>query len=186
MIGGACGEQVTEVGTSCKQDQASKQRQSQNEFVDCPIERSQAHVPNRGTLLAKFLGIVFFKICAHGLQLIGGLSGSNSGLQVSKRFKNPMSVTANIQNVLAVHLFLVDDRHEEIGRYGQQSSAETRRRHTDDGKRMLVELNRTADHAAIVLKTAVPKCIAEHEIRCAVRAVLIGSTEEPAKIRPKL
>ena len=48
---------------------------------------------------------------------------------------------------------------------------------------MLVQLNHTAHHAAIVLKMAVPICVAEHDIRSAVRAMLIGGVEETAKIR---
>jgi hypothetical protein len=48
---------------------------------------------------------------------------------------------------------------------------------------MLVELNNTAHHVAIVLKTGVPIRVAEHDIRSAVGAMLIGCVEEPAKIR---
>ena len=48
---------------------------------------------------------------------------------------------------------------------------------------MLVQLNHAAHHAAIVLKMAVPICVAEHDIRSAVRAVLIRAVKETAKIR---
>jgi len=61
---------------------------------------------------------------------------------------------------------------------------ETRRRYTEDSKGTLVELNCTAHHVAIVLKMAVPKRIGEHNIRSAVRAMLIGRVNESAKIRP--
>ncbi len=48
---------------------------------------------------------------------------------------------------------------------------------------MLVQPNNTAHHASIVLETAVPIRVAEHEIRGAVAAVLIGTVKETARIR---
>ena len=57
----------------------------------------------------------------------------------------------------------------------QQRPLKPGRRHADDGERMLVELNYAAHHAAIVLEMAVPIGVAEHDIRSAVRAVLIGA-----------
>ena len=48
---------------------------------------------------------------------------------------------------------------------------------------MLVHLDNTAHHAAIVLKMAVPIGITDHQIRSAVGAMLIGGVEEAAKIR---
>ena len=48
---------------------------------------------------------------------------------------------------------------------------------------MPVEPNNAAHHAAIVLKMAVPICVGEHDIGCAVWAMLIGIVEESAKVR---
>ena len=48
---------------------------------------------------------------------------------------------------------------------------------------MLIEPNRTAHHAPIVLETAMPVRVGEHDIRSAVRALLIGGVEETPKIR---
>ena len=48
---------------------------------------------------------------------------------------------------------------------------------------MLVHLNSTAKHAAIILKMGVPIPVAEHDKRSAVGAMLIGGVEETAKIR---
>ena len=59
---------------------------------------------------------------------------------------------------------------------------ELRWRYSDDGKRMLVHLNDTPHHATIVLKVGVPKRVTEHDIRSAVRAMLIRGIEEMAKI----
>ncbi len=50
-------------------------------------------------------------------------------------------------------------------------------------KGCLLSLNNTAHHAAIIPEMAVPICVAEHDIRSAVRAMLIGAVEETAKIR---
>src|SRR5580658_9060840 len=47
---------------------------------------------------------------------------------------------------------------------------------------MFINLNDVAHHAAIILETAVPVRVAEHQIRRAVGAVLIGGVEETAKI----
>ena len=61
-------------------------------------------------------------------------------------------VAAIVQEIRPVALFLVNDRHKKIGRKYQYAPAESRRRYTDDGERMLVELHNTAHNAAIILK----------------------------------
>ncbi len=48
---------------------------------------------------------------------------------------------------------------------------------------MLVKLNCTAYDIGVGLKMAMPIGVAEHDIRGAVRPMLIGSMEKPAKIR---
>jgi hypothetical protein len=48
---------------------------------------------------------------------------------------------------------------------------------------MLVDLDNAAHNAAIILKVAVPICVTDDEVRRAVRAVLIGTVEEAAKVR---
>src|SRR5207302_7619511 len=49
---------------------------------------------------------------------------------------------------------------------------------------MLVELHRSTDYASIILKAAMPVRVTEHQIRRAVRATLVRTAVEPAKIRP--
>src|SRR6266550_2200004 len=102
---------------------------------------------------------------------------------MSDGLKNRMGISARTHEFFPVHLLLVDDRHKEIGRNKQQSPAEIGRRYTDDGEGMLVQLNRAADDAGIILEMAVPICIAEHEIRGAIRAMFVGALKETAKIR---
>ena len=50
-------------------------------------------------------------------------------------------------------------------------------------KGCLLSLNNAAHHAAIILKMGVPIRVGEHDIRSAVRAMLIGGVEETAEIR---
>src|SRR5271157_2929086 len=93
------------------------------------------------------------------------------------------AISTRVQDARPLHLFLVDHWRPEIGRVEQQGSLEFRRRYTEDGKWMLVQLNDTADHTAIILKMAVPICVGEHDIRSAVGTMLIGAVEEAAEMR---
>jgi hypothetical protein len=83
-----------------------------------------------------------------------------------------------------VHLVLVHNWQEEFGREKDFRPQKIGRRYSDDRKRVLVDLRRAADHAGIVVKAPKPAGIGEHDIRSAVRAMLIGRVKEPAKIRP--
>ena len=96
--------------------------------------------------------------------------------------KSP-AAAAVVQAVPPFYLLLVHHRHKEIGRDEHESPAKVRRRHAEDGKRMFVHLNDAAHHATIIVKMAVPIRVAEHDIRSAVGAMLIGGVEETAEIR---
>src|ERR1700674_1241982 len=78
---------------------------------------------------------------------------------------------------------VVHHGHKEVRRDEHYSPAKLRRRYADDGKRMLVQLNRTAHYATIIVKMAVPICVTEHDIRSAVRTMIIGKVEEAAEVR---
>ena len=132
--------------------------------------------------MALVFGIGLFEIRANRVQIGNRLRRSDSRLQVSHHHHDP-TVPARVQEIYPVYLFLVHHRHEESGRENQYSPAEARRRYTDDSERMLVELNRAAHHAAVILKMRVPIRVGEHHIRGAVHAMLIGGVEETAKIR---
>ena len=60
---------------------------------------------------------------------------------------------------------------------------ELKRRHAHNRKRILIHLNNTAHHARIIVKMAVPIRVGEHDVRSAVRAILIAGVEQTAKIR---
>ena len=47
---------------------------------------------------------------------------------------------------------------------------------------MLVQSDHAAHHPAISLKTAVPVSVGEHDVRSAVRTMLIGPVKEAAQI----
>src|SRR5216684_2039597 len=97
---------------------------------------------------------------------------------MSNYFTDP-TVSARVQEILV----LVSNRHKEIGRENQYSSAERRRRYPDDGKRMPVELENTAHHTEVTLKMAMPISVGEHNIGSAVRAMLVGCMDDTAKVR---
>jgi hypothetical protein len=48
---------------------------------------------------------------------------------------------------------------------------------------IVVHLNKTTHNATIIVKMAVPICVAEHDIGSAVRTAIIGGVEETAEIR---
>src|SRR5262249_42545694 len=82
-----------------------------------------------------------------------------------------------------LYLLLVHHGYKEIGREKQERPVKPRLGYTDDGERMLVQLDDTAYNATIILKTTVPKRVREHHVRSAVRAMLIRRVNEPAEMR---
>jgi len=58
----------------------------------------------------------------------------------------------------------------------------SRWRYTEKGERMLVQLNRPPHYATIIVKMGMPIRVGEHEIRGAVRAVLVGWVDKPANV----
>jgi hypothetical protein len=48
---------------------------------------------------------------------------------------------------------------------------------------MLVELNNTAHHAAVILKMAVPIGVGEHDVGSAVRTMLIRCVDDSTEVR---
>src|ERR1700676_1029576 len=136
--------------------------------------------------MTHLFGIGLLEIDAHGVHLGDSLSKSHPGFQMSERLKNPMGVPARAEDGVPGHLLFIDDRDKEIGRDKYQSPVEIGRRYTDNGKRMLIELDNLAYHAAVILKTAVPVGVGKDNIRSAIAAVLIGGVEDATKIRLSL
>src|SRR5215472_17471001 len=99
---------------------------------------------------------------------------------MAQRLNNPATVPAHFKDIYPLHLFLVDKRYKKIGGEKHHRPTEAMRRNTDDGERMLVELNDTAHYATIILKAGVPISVTEHYVRSTVGAVLIGTVEETA------
>ena len=58
-----------------------------------------------------------------------------------------------------------------------------RRRYANNRVRVLVQLHRLAHHARIILKMAVPECVTQHDVRCAVLAVLIRGVKHAPHVR---
>ena len=101
---------------------------------------------------------------------------------MSDDHKNP-TASAIVQVIRSIYLLVVHHGDKEIGRDEHDGPAKLRRRYAEDGKRMLVQLNRTAHDATIIVKVAVPICITEDDIRIAIRTMLIGKVEETAEVR---
>src|SRR5215471_20936311 len=99
--------------------------------------------------------------------------------------KNP-ALVAQVQVVLALHLLLVHHRHIKIGMAKHERAVEVRRCYAEDGKRILVDVDRAAHYAWIIMKMGVPVRITQHDVRRAVGAMLIASVEEMAKMRLNL
>src|SRR4029077_9165685 len=179
-IGGTCGKEATQIGAGSQENQSREEHQSRNECLHSSVKAATGEAC---TLQAKahlriVFGIALFESGANRVQVGNRLRRSDSRLQMPKRLTDP-TVSAGVQKIRRVVVFLVDDGYKEIGREDQNSPAESGRRYTDDGKRMLVEMENAADHAAVILKMAVPIRIGKDDIW----SMLIGGVNEPAKIR---
>src|SRR6184192_1586233 len=101
---------------------------------------------------------------------------------MSNRHKNPAG-RAGVEKIGSLDLLRIHDGHKEIGSEKQYSALELRRRYTNDGERILVQLNRAAHHPTIILEMRMPISIRQHDIWGAVCAVLIRAVEEAAYVR---
>jgi hypothetical protein len=86
---------------------------------------------------------------------------------------------ASVQ-VLIAELSVVHKRRKEIGIEKQERAMELGWHYAEDGKGMLVDLDNVVNHAAILVEAAVPISIAEHDIGCTVRAMLVRAMENAA------
>src|SRR5258708_20593843 len=126
-----------------------------------------------------FCGRGFWEGGGEGIQIGDSLCRSDSGVEMSHGHKNP-AFAARVELVRPLDLLLVDNGSKETRIEKHESSAEARRRHTDDGVGMLVYLSNAADDAAVILKMSVPIIVAENDVRGAVGAMLIRTVEETA------
>src|SRR5277367_6838883 len=104
---------------------------------------------------------------------------------MTEYLKDRVLVPSPAERSLDSRLLLIHDREKEIGRNKQQRALKPRLRYADDRIRMLVDLNDSTHHTAVVVKAAMPEGVGEHQIRGAVRSVLVGGVEESPKIRLK-
>ena len=185
-VSGARGKEAAEVGASGQQNQAGEKHQSGHESADglAKIVAIEAGTGQGKSSFVVVLGIGFFQIGADGVQISNRLCRSDSRFQMSHGHKDP-AVAARVQVIHALDLLLVHDGNKETRIEEHQGAVEAMRRHADDGKGMLVDLNNAAYHAAIILKMRVPIVVSENDVGSAVRAMLIGGVEETAKRRLK-
>src|SRR5690348_9118742 len=90
---------------------------------------------------------------------------------------------ALVQQILPVQLFLVHDGRKEIRGESHEGAAELWWGYPDNGKWVLVELNRAPHQTSITLKMGLPIRVGEHQIRRTVGAVLIRSMKKTAQVR---
>ena len=107
---------------------------------------------------------------------------SNPTLQVSHRHEDPTD-TAIVQFVESGYGFVIYQRHKESRRNKDNRPAKIRWRYTDYGKRMLVQLDHAAHHAAIIVKASVPKRVAENDVWSTVWPMIVGIVKKAAQIR---
>src|SRR5246127_99359 len=155
-VSGARGEQTAQVSARGQQNERRQQHQA---CQKCPYRTAKIIAIKAWTsqgkgYIAFIFGVSLFQICTDGVQVGSRLCRSDSRLQMSDRLKYPTD-PACVQVISRVHLLMVHNRHEKVGIEKQQSPMERRRRYTEDGERMLVQLNHTAYHAVIILKMAV-------------------------------
>ena len=111
------------------------------------------------------------------------LSESDPRFEAAKHFKDAFGVGACVEEVLAVHLLLVDDRHEEVRNAEQQRPRKAARGDADDGEGMAPEQDSTTDDVGILVKTSVPAGPGEHDVGRAAGAVLVGGVKNAAEER---
>jgi hypothetical protein len=88
-----------------------------------------------------------------------------------------------VQLIRPLDLFFVDDRHKRLGTEEHHRPVEGWRCDPNNRVRMFVEPDHAPHHAGIVLKVRVPVGVAQHQVRRAVRTVLVSGVKEAAKIR---
>ena len=132
--------------------------------------------------LPVIFGIVLFEIRANGIQICNSLCPADARLQMPDDLEEPASA-AFVQITVTVKLFLVDQRQKEIRMEKHQSPVKFRRRHAEDREGMFVHLHYAPDYTGIIFKMRVPVRIAEHQVRCTVRTMLIGLVKEATEIR---
>ena len=74
----------------------------------------------------------------------------------------------NVQRVTAVHESGIHDGHKQFGGKSNEHAHKSGPGNADDDEGMLVEKNRAANHAAVALKTILPTCVPQDDIRRAV------------------
>src|SRR5579875_2068357 len=96
--------------------------------------------------------------------------------------KHP-AVSPFVQAVPPLNLLLIHNRHKHVGEEKQYASVKLRRRYSENCKRIFVQPDDAAHHTAVIWKMAVPIAVAQHYVRCAVRAMLIGAMEKTPQVR---
>ncbi len=96
------------------------------------------------------------------VEILGRLSHGDFGLDDADD-EQPVT-PALVQEIVPADLLLVHDRHPEIGPQEKLRAIKCRRRHSDDGERMLIEIDDCPDHARVCAEARTPECITQHDV----------------------
>ena len=116
-VGGARSKQAAQVGARGQKNQRCQQHQSGNEFLDGAIHLiAEKAWPAQGKAhVALVFRIGFFEPGTNRVQIGDRLRGSDTRLEMTDDLKKP-AASAIAQVVGSIHLLLVGQRHEEVGR----------------------------------------------------------------------
>ena len=92
-------------------------------------------------------------------------------------------IAAASKKVVALDLLLIHYRHPEVRPDEEVDAVKVRRCDTDDREGMLVELDGGSQYTGVGMEAVAPESIAEHDVRCGIRPVLVALMEEAAELR---
>ena len=128
-----------------------------------------------------FAGVGLRHPCANRVQVCGCFGWGHTRLHPADQ--HGRVVTAIFERIEPLHERLLDDGDPEGRREEQLGAAEPFRPDADDGEWVPVDLNAPPYHSGVVMEVAMPVGVAEHDVRCAIRTLLIGGVEEAAEMR---
>ena len=126
-------------------------------------------------------GILARQFLCDGVEIIGGLLRSDGRLQLPQ---DPDIVHATVgKKVCVFRIRAVDDGHPEIEPQEQVGSVKASLGDSDDRKRMLINIDRSANNAGIRIEMSAPKIMTQDDIRSRVQPMFIACMKEPAMLR---
>ena len=176
-------EKAAEVGARGQQDEARHEHQPGHEGARRPAQRiSHQPRPRQRELQA----VILFRIrlcqrSGNGVQVRCRRGGRHPGLQMAD---HPGEMgAALLHRIPSAHLRQVHQGRPQVRREEKLRAAKVGRRNPRNRVGMLVDLHGAAHRGRIAVEVTVPVGVAQHDVGHAVLSMLVGTMEEPAKIR---